>query len=211
VINVGAGTGNYEPRDATVLAVEPSETVLAQRPSDAAPAVRGVAEALPVPDDSFDVALAILTVHHWRDPGAGLRELTRVAARQAVVTWDPSVSAEFWLLRDYLPELRALEASLPSLSAVCDSLEVTDVVTLEAPRGCRDGFAGAAWDEPASYLDPAVRAGMSGIQLLDQLVVAEALGHLARDLDDGTWHERNAELATIESLDVGYRLVLAGR
>ena len=208
---MGAGTGNYEPRDAVIVAVEPSATMLAQRARDAAPAVRGVAEALPVPDDAFDAALAILTVHHWRDPSAGLRELARVAPRQAVVTWDPAVSAKFWLLRDYLPELRAHEASLPSLQAILDALEVTDVVALEVPRGCRDGFAGAAWDEPASYLDPAVRAGMSGIQLLDQLVVAQALGRLARDLADGTWRARNAELEQVASLDVGYRLVLARR
>ena len=211
MINVGAGTGNYEPRDAVVLAVEPSATMLAQRGDDASPAVRAVAEALPVGDDSFDAALAILTVHHWIDPVAGLRELARVARRQVVVTWDPTVSAEFWLLRDYLPELRAFEASLPSLDAVIEVLGAIDVITLFVPRGCRDGFAGAAWDEPKSYLDPAVRAGMSGIQLVDQLVVGEALARLGRDLDDGTWLARNAELASAESLDVGYRLVIAER
>ena len=53
VLNVGAGTGNYEPRDRRVVAIEPSTEMLGQRPPDAAPAIQGVAEALPFPDDSL--------------------------------------------------------------------------------------------------------------------------------------------------------------
>ncbi|HLK44521.1 MAG TPA: class I SAM-dependent methyltransferase, partial [Acidimicrobiales bacterium] len=115
VLNVGAGTGNYEPRGRDVVALEPSATMLAQRPRTAAPAVRGVAEALPFCDGSFDAVLAVLTVHHWRDPRGGLAELARVGARQVVVTWDPAASRTFWLHRDYLPELVAHEARLSSL------------------------------------------------------------------------------------------------
>ena len=211
VINVGAGTGNSEPRDAVVMAVEPSMTMLAQRASDAASAVRGVAEALPVGDDAFDAALAILTIHHWRDPRLGLRELARVAPRQVVVTWDPTASSRHWLHRDYLPELLAHEASLSSLSDVLDELEVRDVAVLEVPRDCVDGFLGAQWARPEDYLDPAVRAGMSGLSLLDQEVVASAMDRLARDLDDGTWQRRNAELVGLSFFDCGFRLVVAER
>ena len=50
VLNVGAGSGSYEPRGPRVVAVEPSVVMIAQRPRDAAPAVRAVAEALPFPD-----------------------------------------------------------------------------------------------------------------------------------------------------------------
>lgn len=210
VINVGAGTGNYEPRDAIVLAVEPSSTMLAQRAADAAPAVRGVAEALPVPDDSFDAALAILTVHHWRDAHHGLRELARVARRQVVVTWDPAASSGYWLNRDYLPELFEHEAAISSLRDVLDVLDVLEVRTMEVPRDCVDGFLGAQWATPQDYLDPAVRAAMSGLALLDQGVVNDAMARLARDLADGTWERRNAELATLASLDTGFRLVVAG-
>ena len=191
VINVGAGTGNYEPRDAIVLAVEPSSTMLAQRAADAAPAVRGVAEALPVPDDSFDAALAILTV-------------------QVVVTWDPAASSGYWLNRDYLPELFEHEAAISSLRDVLDVLDVLEVRTMEVPRDCVDGFLGAQWATPQDYLDPAVRAAMSGLALLDQGVVNDAMARLARDLADGTWERRNAELATLASLDTGFRLVVAG-
>jgi SAM-dependent methyltransferase len=210
VINVGAGTGNYEPREGSVLAVEPSATMLAQRAPGAAPAVRGVAESLPVPDLAFDAALAVLTVHHWTDPRRGLAELRRVAPRQVVVTWDPVPSSRHWLHRDYLPELVAHEAAQFSLAGVVAALDVTSVHVLEVPRGCVDGFLSAQWATPAELLDPAVRAGMSGLSLLDQDVVRDAMDRLARDLEDGTWQRRNAELATIASLDTGFRLVVAG-
>jgi len=54
------------------VAVEPSAVMVAQRAGDAAPAVRAYAEALPFPDASFDVAMAMITVHHWTDPATGL-------------------------------------------------------------------------------------------------------------------------------------------
>jgi len=40
VVNVGAGSGSYEPRDRDVTAVEPSEVMIAQRASDRPQAVR---------------------------------------------------------------------------------------------------------------------------------------------------------------------------
>src|SRR4051794_31188779 len=81
VLNVGAGTGSYEPPDRMVVAVEPSAVMAAQRPPGAAPVVRAVAEALPFHDASFDAAMALLSDHHWSDPIAGLREIARVARR----------------------------------------------------------------------------------------------------------------------------------
>src|SRR5919197_4251366 len=67
VLNVGAGTGSYEPTDREVLAVEPSATMIAQRPPAAAPAIQASAEELPLPDKSYDAALAISTVPHPQD------------------------------------------------------------------------------------------------------------------------------------------------
>lgn len=209
VVNVGAGSGNYEPLDAAVVAIEPSSTMLAQRAHGAAPAIQGVAEHLAVRDGAFDAALAILTVHHWTDPAAGLAELARVAARQVVVTWDKALSAQFWLARDYLPAIVAHEATLPGLDYVIDRLSVDEVVALPVPRGCVDGFFGAMWEAPSRYLDPAVRAGMSGLSLLDQRVVDDAMRALGDDLDSGRWAERNGALDDEAELDVGYRLIVA--
>src|SRR5437870_11721561 len=108
VLNVGAGTGSYEPADRDVTAVEPSAVMRAQRPAGAAPCVAAAAESLPFEDQSFDAAMAFSTIHHWPDPIAGLREMPRVARRVVVFTADPSDSAwrrRFWLTRAYLPEV----------------------------------------------------------------------------------------------------------
>src|SRR6185437_16041754 len=104
VLNVGAGTGSYEPSDRAVIAVEPSAVMRAQRPAGAAPCVDAVAESLPFEDQSFDAAMAFATVEHWHDPIAGLREMRRVARRVVALVYDASAADRFWLNRDYLPE-----------------------------------------------------------------------------------------------------------
>ena len=79
VVNVGAGSGSYEPPE-TVLAVEPSAVMIAQRPAGLAPAVQATAEAIPLEDGAVDAALAVLTIHHWPDLARGFAEMRRVAA-----------------------------------------------------------------------------------------------------------------------------------
>src|SRR6184192_4032131 len=117
VLNVGAGTGSYEPSDREVTAVEPSAVMRAQRHAGAARCVAATAESLPFEDQSFDAAMAFSTVHHWQDPIAGLREMRRVARRVVVFTFDASETGwrrRFWLTRDYLPEVVDLLVGLPS-------------------------------------------------------------------------------------------------
>jgi ubiquinone/menaquinone biosynthesis C-methylase UbiE len=109
VVNVGAGTGNYEPDDRAVVAVEPSATMIGQRPAGRAQVVRAYAESLPFPDGAFDAALAIFTVHHWRDTQRGLRELARIARRQVILSYDAVVELDFWLVDDYFPEIAVLD------------------------------------------------------------------------------------------------------
>lgn len=53
VVNVGAGTGSYEPRDRHTLAIEPSEVMVRQRGEHRAPVIRATAEDLPLHDKSF--------------------------------------------------------------------------------------------------------------------------------------------------------------
>ncbi len=209
VVNVGAGTGSYEP-DSTVLAIEPSATMIAQRPPDAATVVRGVAEMLPLPARTVDVALAVLTVHHWADSRAGLRELQRVSTRQVVVTWDPVISADYWLITDYLPEMAGHESRLVTLPQIVDALDVVDIIDLPVPADCADGFMAAYWRRPEAYLDPAVRASISSLVLLQQDRVEMAMGQLAADIDSGVWASRNAQTLEMTELDRGYRLVIAG-
>jgi SAM-dependent methyltransferase len=209
VVNVGAGTGSYEP-PATQLAVEPSAAMIAQRPAGAAPCVQGSAEALPAADDAFDVALAVLTVHHWSDLQQGLAELRRVARRTVLLTWDARRCDAFWLLRDYLPGSIAWEqARFPAVDELARRLGGrVDVVPV--PHDCIDGFAGAFWRRPAAYLDPLVRAGMSNFADLGEAALP-ALERLRADLESGAWHVRNRELLALDALDLGYRIVVADR
>jgi len=210
VINVGAGTGSYEPADRIVIAAEPSAVMIAQRPVGAAPVVRCVAEALPFPDLSFDAALALMTVHHWSDVRLGLSELRRVASRQIVFTWDPALfHHRMWFVAEYLPEVFQHEAKLATLDTVVSYLSPAVVESLPVPAECLDGVLGAYWRRPQAFLDPAVRASISGIALLDQAVVDSAVNRLRRDLASGEWQRRHASIIALDELDLGYRLVIA--
>lgn len=206
VINVGAGTGSYEPAQ-TTAAVEPSAVMIAQRPPGSAPAVQARAEAVPLVDDASDAAMAVLTVHHWDNVEAGIAELRRIARRRIVIfTFDPLMTAQYWLVREYLPQLPTTDP-LDRLVAALDE-DCSSVTPVPIPHDCTDGFAAAFWRRPAAHLDPAVRAGMSVFATADPDVVAAGLDHLARDLDSGAWQARHADLLGVGELDVGYRLVV---
>ena len=210
VVSVGAGTGSYEPRGRRVVAIEPSRTMIAQRPRDAAPVAQAVAEHLPFPDRTFDAALALLTVHHWPDARRGLAEMQRVAARQIVMTWDRSVASQWWLVTDYLPEIAGREETFATVETIAPLLNSTDIRVLPVPHDCADGFMAAYWRRPERYLDPDARAAISGITLLDQAIVARGMRALEDDLASGTWHRRHADLLDLDEFDAGYRLVVAG-
>jgi hypothetical protein len=211
VLNVGAGSGNYEPADRHVVAVEPSSTMLAQRRGPH-PAVQGVAERLPFGDRAFDASLATFTVHHWSDRAAGLSEMGRVSDRQVLVVYEPLVAHRFWLV-DYFPDARRapVEADAPTPDEIGRHLDVVDVQTMWIPADCSDGVAAAHWRRPEAYLDPAVRRSISLLALLPDDVVARGIAHLASDLADGTWHARHGHLLDRDRADYGYRLVIAGR
>ncbi|WP_405948461.1 class I SAM-dependent methyltransferase [Streptomyces prunicolor] len=211
VINVGAGTGSYEPAR-TVLAVEPSRIMLAQRPRGAAPAVCAVAERLPLRDGAADAVMALLTVHHWSDLAAGIAELRRVARRRVLVlTWDQQVFRErFWLVRDYLPQAAAHDdtraVATERLAALLGGARVEAV---PVPHDCTDGFGAAYWRRPHAYLDPEVRAGISMLAQTGENALAPGLASLADDLTTGRWHARYADLLARDTVDVGYRLLVA--
>jgi SAM-dependent methyltransferase len=211
VVNVGAGLGAYEPRDRDVVAVEPSAVMLAQRAPDAAPAVQAPAEALPFPDGSFDAALAVLTMHHWSDWRAGVAELRRVARQRIVMlTFDPAYISQYWLVRDYLPQIAVQdEARFPPLPVVADALGGAEIVPVPIAQDCRDGFLCAFWRRPLAYLEDGVRANISSLAVLDPRVAAEVLRRLERDVADGSWAERNADLLALDETDFGYRLLIA--
>lgn len=206
IVNVGAGAGSYEPRNRKLVAVEPSMTMIRQRPAQAAPVVRASASGLPFRDATFDASLAVLTIHHWPDLARGLEELRRAARRRVVVlTFDPSVGG-FWLT-DYLPEIEVIDRRiLPPLSALRRHLGRIAVHDVPIPHDCTDGFLGAYWRRPEAYLREDVR---SAISTFSKLRNPEAgLEALRRDLASGEWHRRYGDLLRRDTIDLGYRLVV---
>jgi SAM-dependent methyltransferase len=210
LVNVGAGTGNYEPVDRDVVAVEPSPTMITQRRKRSGLVVRGVAEHLPFPTHSFDAALAILTVHHWADPEVGLAELRRVARRQVVFFFEPLETHQFWGL-EYFEEARDLtfekDAAGEELLRAC--LNVQDVRRALVPADCTDGFGIAFWSRPEAYLEPDVQSGMSWIACLSPGARARGTTRLAEDLASGDWDRRLGHLRSLDSYDGGYRIAIA--
>jgi SAM-dependent methyltransferase len=209
VLNAGAGTGSYEPPDREVTAVEPSGIMRAQRPAGAAQCVTAAAESLPFEDDSFDGAMAVATVHHWRDPIAGLRELQRVARRVVVFTCDTSDRSwrrRFWLTRDYLPEVTASRPGLATELAGAIGARMEPVLV---PWDCADGFFEAYWRRPEAYLDDRVRRGMSVWAAVGPAVEQRVVRSLGADLASGRWAERNGDLLDAEAAELGLRLLIA--
>lgn len=211
VVNVGAGAGSYEPQDREVIAIEPSQVMIAQRPADAAPAIQASAEALPLEDQSVDAAMAVLTLHHWDDVQRGISELIRVTRKRLVLaTMDVEVIAQQWLIRDYLPEVLATHAAgFPDIKWLLEVLPRPTAAAIPVPRDCTDGFMAAFWARPEAYLDPAFRAVASPWHQVAPEAVERALERLSSDLASGEWDQRYGELRRRRALDVGLRLICA--
>ncbi len=209
VLNVGAGTGSYEPPGRDVTAVEPSAVMRAQRSAGAARCVAAAAERLPFEDESFDAAMAFSTVHHWQDPIAGLREMRRVARRVVVFTCDTSDRSwrrRFWLTRDYVPEVASSRVGLATELARAIGARVEPVLV---PWDCADGFFEAYWRRPEAYLDENVRRGISVWTKVGRDAEQRAVHKLRNDLASGGWAERNRDILDLEEAELGLRLLIA--
>jgi len=213
VVNVGAGTGSYERGDRQVIAVEPSEVMIAQRDPASPPAIRSGAYPLPFEDRSVDAAMAILTVHHWdEDQERGVEEMRRVARGPVVIlTFDPEVSARMWLIADYLPEVAELDRRTcppPETLARWLGGEV-DVRPVPISRDTPDWSLGSFWAHPERVLDAEARRSVSGFARLPPEVVDRAVAAVERDLRDGTWEARHGRLRELRDYDAGLRLVVS--
>jgi ubiquinone/menaquinone biosynthesis C-methylase UbiE len=209
VVNVGAGTGSYEPRDREVIAVEPSPLMIAKRPAGAAPAVGGVAEALPLDDQSVDAAMGTLTIHHWRDIDVGLAEMRRVARQRIVLlTIDAEKNSEIWTLSEYFPAAAQAEREkMPAMRDLEAKLPKATIEVLPAPSRCQDEFTSALWDRPELFLEPETLRASSLWHQLPAGVIERGQRRLREDLESGRWDERFGHLRTLSELDIGLRLV----
>ena len=203
VLNVGAGTGSYEPGDRPVVAIDPSPVMLAQRPADSAPCIRAAAEALPFGDGTFGAAMAVLTIHHWRDKPKGLAEMRRVARGPLVLFGGHNRTLNTsWWLHDYFPAVRRL---------VRGRTYPVEVVPVSAPADCADGFEAAYWRRPEAILDLAVWRATSALSLIPASDRAAGMARLSGELASGRWHQRYGHLLALHELDLGYCIVVARR
>ena len=212
VLNLGAGAGSYEPADRHVTAVEPAATMRAQRPPSAAPAINATAEHLPFDDNTFDAAMATVTVHQWRDLDRGLAELRRVTRGTIVIlTFDGDALDRFWLAA-YAPELIAVERRrYPAIASLAAAIgHSTEVVEVPVPIDCVDGFTEAFYARPEAFLDDRVRAAQSAWGFITPEATQRAVAHLRHDLTTGEWDRAYATWRTQPSFRGSLRL-LTGR
>jgi SAM-dependent methyltransferase len=210
VLNVGAGAGSYEPDDRWVLAVEPSATMRAQRPAGAAPAIDARAEALPFDDNTFDAAMACVTIHHWDPAAAGLTELRRVARGPVVVFTFELDHLPAWQLELLREAIKEEQPRFPAIEDVAATLGgSTRVERIPTPGDCTDGFFEAFWRRPEALLDPAVRSAQSVWALLEPGMEQRIIDRLAGALDSGAWDAEHGHLREQESLSGALRLVIS--
>jgi SAM-dependent methyltransferase len=212
VVNVGAGTGSYEPLDRHVVAIEPSDVMAAQRPRELAPAIRASAGELPLRDGAVDAAMAVLTLHHWDDARErGVRELRRVARGPVViVTYEAAVARKMWLM-EYLPEVAELDRRIfPPMERISEWLGGrARVEVVPIARDTPDWTLGSFWAHPERVLDPDARAATSGFARMPAEVVERVVRAVQVDLASGAWAERHGALRDLDAYDAGMRLIVA--
>ena len=210
IINIGAGTGSYEPEGKIISAVEPSKTMLDQRPNKPNTFIyQAAAENLPFESNSHDAALAILTIHHWDDWRKGLTEALRVARKKVVLLTWVGMPNGFWLF-DYLPELRDIDRNLfPSVEDISSVLGKVHVSKVPIPSDCTDGFLCAYWSRPEMYLDSKARSAISSFSRISD--ISNGLGKLEVDIKTGAWEKKYGHLRSFDEYDFGYRLVVCSK
>ena len=186
IVNIGAGTGSYEPDDVELVAVEPSAEMIAHRQSGSHPVEQAFAEKLPFENHSFSHAMTVNSMHHWHNRAHAFREINRVVTDKFVaITWDPQ-AGPFWLSRDYFPEIYEMDRHIfPTLEELADHFDEVESRPLPIPSDCQDGLLAAYWKRPAAYLSTQVRRSMSPFSTVTNL--ADGLRKLQNDLADGTW------------------------
>ena len=208
IINIGAGTGSYEPEDIELIAVEPSLKMISQRKNGSHRVEKAFAEKLPFENDSFSHAMTVNSMHHWENRALAFGEINRVTTDKFVaISWDPE-SDPFWLTRDYFPEIYAMDKGIfPEMEELNEFFSEVVITPLKIPADCKDGLLAAFWKRPEAYLSEKVRQSTSPFSKIKYL--AEGLKKLEHDIASGAWAENNHALLNSTSLDVGYRLISA--
>ncbi|MBK6399883.1 MAG: class I SAM-dependent methyltransferase [Bacteroidetes bacterium] len=212
VINIGAGSGSYEPEDKYVIAVEPSITMRTQRIANGKiPAINAKADSLPFDDRSFDAAMAMVTVHHWPDIEKGISEIRRVTKKRIVImTFDPDALDDFWNV-NYFPQLIEIErARYPSITRLQKALSAkTEVIKIPIPLDCVDGFQETYYGRPEAFLEKEVRMAQSAWGFLPADLEEKYIQNLSNDLQSGAWDKKFGHFRTQPNFTGALRLIVA--
>jgi len=210
ILNVGAGSGSYEPADRYVIAVEPSSVMRSQRQSlNKVPAVIGRGDALPFDDQSFDACMALLTLHHWPDMGKGLWELKRVARRVIIMTFDPNALDDFWNVH-YFPGVIEIEKRrYPTVDFIVESLGGKgEIIPVPVPLDCTDGFQEAFYGRPEAFLQKEVRLSQSAWGFLPPGLETQYVEQLRKEILSGDWDRKYGHLRTQPYFNGALRLIV---
>ena len=210
VLNVGAGTGSYEPEDKFVIAVEPSSVMRAKRLAlGRNPAVNAKADDLPFDDKSFDAVMAVLTIHHWLDLKAGLLEMKRVSKKRiTILTYDPEMLDVFWNVK-YFPQLIEIERNrYPKLTYIAECLdEEIKITNIKIPFDCSDGFQEAFYGKPEAFLQEEVRNAQSAWGFLDKNIENQYIKRLSDELASGEWDRLYGHHRKLPEFEGAFRLL----
>lgn len=176
----------------------------------------GTAEKIPLLNNSVNGVICILALHHFESLENCFAEMARICHDGPIVifTFDPRYAEEFWFA-DYFPGIwKDTFGIFPPIEDVEKLLaEITDrnviTHTFELPNDIEDYFMAAGWQKPEIYLDPEVRACMSGFTLADQTEVNRGIKKLKKNLDNGNWENKYGHLRKRKLFDSGYRFLVA--
>jgi ubiquinone/menaquinone biosynthesis C-methylase UbiE len=223
IADIGAGTGNYSCALSNLgfklICIEPSEEMIKQAiPSNNIKWLQGYAENIPLPDNSVDGIVMILSLHHFSNVEFAVREAARICPRGQLVvfTMDPRKSEEFWF-NEYFPEIAVhVEKSFLPLEELISLFTISSKWTatirdFPLPSDLMDKNMCSGWNKPEMYFDSQFRQNTSGFALADQNEVEKALTRLYGDLSTGEWYKKYGSLRKRDSFDAGFRFIRFGK
>jgi SAM-dependent methyltransferase len=210
IVNVGAGAGSYEPLDRYVFALEPSAAMRAQRPAGR-PAIRGIAESIPVDDASVDAAMAMVTIHHWTNMAQGISEMKRVSRKRVVImTFDPDRLDDFWNAHYFKEVIEVERSRYPTIDTITHLLGgQCRVQPVPIPLDCVDGFQEAFYGRPEAFLDKNVRAAQSAWGYIPAEQQDILVKRLSDDLASGQWDKLYGHFRTEPTFTCALRLIIS--